>query len=265
MAQHWAHIPDMDILCWRVFTGSALFSRRQKYVYFGVILQHILHGCFTPMAQSPFLTQWQFYQSQLLIKMMHSSQLLPVSFHSQGYTHQSNCTSLMHRPVTFSHSQHLSKHPLALWSAMGYCFFPTNISDLVAECSNHTLVIASNRSDFNNEATHVWVLYGTHTKTRAYGHRFVPGRGQALSSLWAEIGGLVGGMLALDAILSTALLHITPHCGVGVLIDNMTLISQIQTWHYQLPMGPLAPEYDILQIASGIKDKHKKWLLHQII
>ena len=33
-------------------------------------------------------------------------------------------------------------------------------------------------------------------------------------------------MLALDAILSTALVHITPHCGAGVLFDNMAFISQ---------------------------------------
>ena len=87
--------------------------------------------------------------------------------------------------------------------------------------------------------------------------RIVPGGGQALSSLQAKIGGFVGGMLALNAILSTALVHITPHCGVAALIDNMTLINQIQTWHYQGPMGSLALEYDILQIARGIIDKHK--------
>ena len=64
-------------------------------------------------------------------------------------------------------------------------------------------------------------------------------------------------MLALDAILSTARVTITPHCGVVALIDNMTLINQIQTWHYQGPMGSLAPEYDILQIARGIIAKNK--------
>ena len=64
-------------------------------------------------------------------------------------------------------------------------------------------------------------------------------------------------MLALNAILSTALDTITPHCGVSALIDNMTLINQIQTWHYQGPMGSLAPMYDILQIARGIIAKHK--------
>ena len=128
---------------------------------------------------------------------------------------------------------------------------------MVIEYNNHTLVIASNGSVISNDATHAWILYGTHTKTRAYGHGFVPVGGQALSSLQAEIGGFVGGMLALDAILSTALVTITPHCGVVALIDNMTLINQIQSWHYQGPMGSLAPEYDTLHIARGIIDKHK--------
>ena len=64
-------------------------------------------------------------------------------------------------------------------------------------------------------------------------------------------------MLALNAIMSTALVNITPHCGIAALIDNMTPINQIQTWHYHGPMGSLAPEYDILQIAKGIIAKHK--------
>ena len=122
---------------------------------------------------------------------------------------------------------HLGTLPQALRSAMGHCFFPTNISNLETEYNNHTLVIASDGSVINNDATHAWILFGTHTKTRAYGHGFVPGVGQALSSLQAEIGGFVGGRLALNAILSTALVNTTPHCGVGVLIDNMTLINQI--------------------------------------
>ena len=77
---------------------------------------------------------------------------------------------------------------------MGHSFFPTNISDLVAEYNNHTLVIASNESVIYNDATCALILYSTHTKTHAYGHGFVPGGGQALSSLQAEIGGFVGGM-----------------------------------------------------------------------
>ena len=40
---------------------------------------------------------------------------------------------------------------------------------------------------------------------------FLGGGGQALSSLQAEIGGFVGGMLALDAILSTTQVTITPY------------------------------------------------------
>ena len=59
--------------------------------------------------------------------------------HSHGYTHQPDSTSLIHRAIMSSLSQHLGKLALTLWSAMGHCFFPTNISDLVTEYSNHTL------------------------------------------------------------------------------------------------------------------------------
>ena len=54
--------------------------------------------------------------------------------------------------------------------------------------------------------------------------------GQPLTSLRAEVGGFVGGMLALDAVLSTSGEPISARCCVGALIDNMALISHIQTW-----------------------------------
>ena len=64
-------------------------------------------------------------------------------------------------------------------------------------------------------------------------------------------------MLALNAILSIAQVHIIFHCGLAALIDNMTLITQIQTWHYQGPIGSLATKNDLLQVARGIIAKHK--------
>jgi hypothetical protein len=67
----------------------------------------------------------------------------------------------------------------------------------------------------------------------------------------------MGGMLALDAVLSTAGEAISAQCCVGALIDNMALICCIQTWHHQGSGGTLAPEYDLLQVAKGIMAKHK--------
>ena len=90
-----------------------------------------------------------------------------------------------------------------------------------------------------------------------YGHGPVPGGGQLLTSLQAEVGGFVGGILALDAVLSTAGESISAHCCGGALIDNMALISHIQTWHHLGSGGTLAPEYDLLQVAKGIIAKHK--------
>jgi hypothetical protein len=79
-----------------------------------------------------------------------------------------------------------------------------NTSELVAELHNQTLFVASDGSVCNNGATHAWILYGAQSKVRAYGHGPVPGGGQLLTSLWAEVGSFVGSMLALDALLSTA-------------------------------------------------------------
>jgi hypothetical protein len=69
--------------------------------------------------------------------------------------------------------------------------------------------------------------------------------GQLLTLLWAE----VGGMLALDAVLSSACEPISADWYVGALIDNMALISCIHTWQHQSSGGTLAPEYDLLQVA----------------
>ena len=90
------------------------------------------------------------------------------------------------------------------------------------------------------------------SEPRAYGHGPVPGGGQLLTSLQAEVGGFVGGMLALDAVLSTADEPISAQRCVGALIDNMALISHIQTWHHQGSGGTQAPEYDLLQVAKGM-------------
>ena len=63
--------------------------------------------------------------------------------------------------------------------------------------------------------------------------------------------------MALDAVLFTSCEPISVQCCVGALIDNMALISRIQTWHHQGSGGTLRPEYDLLQVAKGIMAKHK--------
>ena len=86
-------------------------------------------------------------------------------------------------------SGYLKSLPKDLCAALGHGYFPPNTSELVAELHNQTLFIASNGAVCNNGATHAWILYGTQTKIRAYGHGPVPGGGQHLTSLWAEVGG----------------------------------------------------------------------------
>jgi hypothetical protein len=154
-------------------------------------------------------------------------------------------------------SGYLKISPQDLCATLGHCYFPPNTSELVAELHNQTLFVASDGSVLNNGATHAWILYGVQSKICAYGHGPVPGGGQPLTSLWAEVGGFVGGMLALDALLSTAGEPISAYCCIGALIDNMALISHIQTWHHHGSGGTLAPEYNLLQVAKGIMAKHK--------
>ena len=78
-------------------------------------------------------------------------------------------------------------------------------------------------------------------------------------SLCAEVGGYVGGMLALDAILSTAnnVSH-APDRKLGALIDNKALISRIQKWSHNGRAGTLAPDYDQRQVAQQVAKKHNK-------
>jgi hypothetical protein len=130
-------------------------------------------------------------------------------------------------------------------------------SDLVEEFNSETLVFASDGSVLMDDATQVWILYGTRTDTRAYGHVPVPGGGQPHTSLHAEVGGYVGGILALDAILSTAnnVSH-APYKKLGALIDNKALISIIQKWNHHGRAGTLAPDYDLLQVAQQLVEKN---------
>ena len=108
-----------------------------------------------------------------------------------------------------------------------------------------------------DDATQAWILFGMHTDTRAYGHGPVPGGGQPLTSLRAEVGAYVGGMLALDAILSTANngSH-EPDQKLGALIDNKALISRIEKWSHHGHAGTLALDYDLLQVAQQVAKKH---------
>ena len=80
-------------------------------------------------------------------------------------------------------SQHLQQLPSILCNTIGHCHFSLDTSDLVEEFNSETLVLASDGSVLMDDATQAWILYGTHTDTRAYGHGPVPG-GDSLSPLY---------------------------------------------------------------------------------
>jgi hypothetical protein len=180
----------------------------------------------------------------------HSLELsaCPIPSHIHGHTDHTRNSSI-HTASTIS--QHMQQLPQRLYHAIGHCHFPLDTSDLVEEFNSETLVLASDGSVLIDDATQAWILYGTHTDTQAYGHGPVPGGGQSLTSLHAEVGGYVGGMLALDAILSTAknVSH-APDQKLGALIDNKALISRVQKWSHHDCAGTLDPVYDLLQVAQ---------------
>jgi hypothetical protein len=178
----------------------------------------------------------------------------PITSHIHGQTDHTSAIGI-HTASTIS--EHLQQLPPILRNTIGHCHFPLDTSNLVEEFNSETLVLSSYGSVLMGDATQGWILYGTHSDTQAYGHGPVPGGGQPLTSLCAEVGGYVGGMLALDAILSTAnnVSH-APYRKLGALIDNKALISRIQKWSHHGHAGTLAPDYDLLQAAQQVMKKH---------
>ena len=128
---------------------------------------------------------------------------------------------------------------------------------LASEIRDGTAVIASDGSvvekDLSQSATQGWIVYGTKSKSKVRGHGTVPSGGQTMSSLRPEMGGLVGALTAVDAILCSKQADdntVNTYPGTSVplcaLIDNKAVISRINNWNEPSISNVLAPEYDIL-------------------
>ena len=222
--------------------------------------------CFRQATQSP----WIFHSTSEII-FSRPSQMIPVTVawvtaqflelsacpitsHIHGHKDHNGAIGI-HTASTISH--HLQQQTPTLCNTIGHCHFPLDTSDLVEEFNSEMLVLASDGSALMDDATQAWILYGTHTDTQAYGHGPVPGGGQPLTSLHAEVGGFVGGMLALDAILSTANnVSYETDRKLGALIDNKALNSKIQKWRHHGLVGTFAPDYDLLQVGQQVAKKH---------
>ena len=100
----------------------------------------------------------------------------PITSHIHGHTNQTGPIGIHTAPKI---SQHLQQLPSILRNTIGHCHFPLDTSDLVEEFNSGTLVLASDGSVLIDDATQAWILYGTRTDTRAYGHGPVPGGGTA--------------------------------------------------------------------------------------
>jgi hypothetical protein len=109
----------------------------------------------------------------------------PIPSHIHGHTDHTRNSGIHTAPTI---SQHLQQLPPILCNTIGHCHFPLDTSDLVEEFNRETLVLASDGSVLMGDATQAWILYGTCTDTQAYGHGPVPGGGQSLTSLCAEVG-----------------------------------------------------------------------------
>ena len=100
-----------------------------------------------------------------------------------------------------------------------------------AEFNQETLILASDGSVLHNDATQAWVLHGTSTESRAYGHGPVPGSGQLLTSLHAEIGVFVSGMLALSQVLAHVCMLVTQCLCHGAPMPGWHhYVAQIHHW-----------------------------------
>ena len=187
----------------------------------------------------------------------------PIPSHIHGHTNHTRNSGIY---TAFTISQHLQQLPSILLNTIGHCHFPLDTSDLVDKFNIATLALASDGSVLMGDATQAWILYSTRTDTCAYGCGLVPGGGQPLTSLCAEVGGYVGGMLALDAILKKAnnVSH-APDQKLGALIDNKAIISRIQKRSLHGLAGTLAPDYDLLQAAQQVAKKHNIFVVPEHI
>ena len=178
----------------------------------------------------------------------------PTPLHIHGHTDNTGSIGVHTSSTILNHLQQL---PPILHNAIGHCHFPVDTSDLVEEYNSDTLVLASDGSVLMGDDTQAWILYGMCTDTQEYGHGPIPGGGQPLTSSCAKVGGFVGGMLALDAILSTATnaSHV-PDQELGALTNNKVLISRIQKWSHHGLAGTLVPDYDLLQVAQQVVEKN---------
>ncbi len=135
-----------------------------------------------------------------------------------------------------------------------------NIPCLSADIRNGTIVIASDGS-VKEDATPGWIVHGPNSRKHGNGHGMVPGGGAPISSLRPECGGFLASLIAIDAILSTTPAILSggsppPIKQVCVLIDSKALISRINRWNTKGIKEVLAPDFDLIQAAHTIADKH---------
>ena len=113
----------------------------------------------------------------------------------------------MKRLPTFN--EYVSALHLVLHTALRDFTFPPQVGTFQnkAVAAEGQVVLASNGSlQGQHDATKGWKLFCRQDGTSAWGHRVVTSGGTTMSSLHLEIRGLLGGLVAVDTLLSTTTL-----------------------------------------------------------
>jgi len=106
----------------------------------------------------------------------------------------------------------------------------------------------------DKRATFGWQIQGRRNAKQAQGHGWVNSSGQPMSSLRPEIGGFLGGIIAITSLMATTF---TPEellnpVQLTVLIDNMALVSRLTKWKFLGPSNTFQPDHDHLQAAMNL-------------
>lgn len=150
---------------------------------------------------------------------------------------------------------HLATLSPFMQKALGEYQF-SNSADLRSQLQAAKLALASDGFLIpgDKRATFGWQIQGRRNAKQAQGHGWVNSSGQPMSSLRPEIGGFLGGIIAITSLMATTF---TPEellnpVQLTVLIDNMALVSRLTKWKFLGPSNTFQPDHDHLQAAMNL-------------
>ena len=111
----------------------------------------------------------------------------------------------------------------------------------------------------DKRATFGWQIQGRRNSKQAQGHGWIISGGQPISSLCPEIGGFLGGIIAVTSLMATTFTpeNLLNPVQLTVLIDNMALVSWLTKWKFLGPSDTLQPDHDLLQAAMKLAEAYR--------